>query len=123
MAFEIKNHLYRVAVDKEHHFEYVSAKDTSDLIQFLVDEYVGNREVFGVKELGHDGFTKDVTVITDPLYQTLSQKKLQSNTTPLAPKTNSKVTYSLEEKIAGAKAASSESSKTFRNEKDQEIAL
>lgn len=85
MAHLIKDQLYRVALDSERSFEYVSARDKKDLMAFLVDEFAGKRDVFSVKAVGRDGSLSTVTVITDPEYQKMVQDRLDAMKTSKQP--------------------------------------
>ena len=55
MANLIHDKLYRVAIDSERTYEYVTAKGVKDLMSFLANEYAGKRDIYGVKEVGRDG--------------------------------------------------------------------
>ena len=69
---------YRVALNSERSFTYVCAKDDQDLIRFLVDQYFGKHDIYGVKRLGNDGMLYTVKIVTSPLFQELSSQKLES---------------------------------------------
>jgi len=71
MAFTIPDHLYRVALNSERHFIYISAKNRNELIDYLANEISQKGDVFSVKEVGSDGALTTVTVLTDPRYQAL----------------------------------------------------
>ena len=74
MANVITDTLYRVALDSERNYVYVSAEDISELMGFLAKEYAGKRDVYGVKEVGRDGTLTTVSIITDECYQALLKK-------------------------------------------------
>ena len=76
MAFVIKDNLYRISLDSERNFVYVCAKDPPELIRFLVDQFVGSREIFAAKQVNSDGTLSTVQVITNPVFQSLCAAKL-----------------------------------------------
>ena len=75
MARQNTGTTYRVAIDTEHTFIYIDAADKKDLIRFLVDNYVGEHSICGVKRLGWDGMLYSESIITDPFFQELSAQK------------------------------------------------
>ena len=46
------------------------------LFSLFVDEFVGKRDIFAVKQINMDGSLSTVHVITNPLFQSLSAAKL-----------------------------------------------
>lgn len=76
MAHLIEDHLYRISLDSERNHVYISAKDPEELIRFLVDNFVGSRDIYAANEILRDGSLSSVPVITNPLFKRLSNKKL-----------------------------------------------
>lgn len=77
MAETIYGHLYRVGLDSEYNYSYISADSLEDLIRYLVDEYTGLRNIVGVKEIRKDGSLHTVPVTSTALFQKLTEEKLR----------------------------------------------
>lgn len=78
MAERINGQLYRVGLDNEYNCIYITAETLEDLIHYLVDQYEGERSIFGVKRLDHNGNLHTVSVTDHPLYQKLAEEKARN---------------------------------------------
>ena len=77
MADLIHGHLYRIGLDSEYNYRYISAEDPEDLMRFLVKEYASKRSIYGVKEIRKDGSIHPVAVTAHPYYQKLLLQKMR----------------------------------------------
>lgn len=78
MAEKITGHLYRVGLDSEYNCIYISADSQEDLIHYLVEQYEGERSIYGVKRLDRNGNVHTVSVKDNPLYQELAEEKARN---------------------------------------------
>ena len=94
MAHEIEGNIYRVGIDSERNFTYIAARDTEDLIRFLVREYDDPRvRIYGAKEVHKDGSLSVVAVVTNPLFLRLCEEKEKDQLTNQSQKNHPSVTF------------------------------